>query len=192
MLTKKGKKGATHLSISNYATYQDGQQQNNSRTTGSQQASNRQVTGSQQHHKKERREEGNNTPTSVGVERARDRLIPDLIRVKAEFVMNGSDEAEAERFFNHYEAQDWKSGNGQVILKWQAKAKVWISEQRKRGDADAKGKRRGDRNADGTIGLSEYAQRVARLTGQTATGTDGVVQRLPATTLHLATGHDTG
>lgn len=89
-----------------------------------------------------------------------DRLTPDLIRVKAEFVMNGSTEGEAERFYNHYEAQDWKSGNGQRILKWQAKAKVWISEQRKRSDADAKGKRRGDRNADGSIDIVNYARQV--------------------------------
>lgn len=89
-----------------------------------------------------------------------DRLTPDLIRVKAEFLMNGSTEDEAERFYNHYDAQDWKSGNGQRILKWQAKAKVWIHEQRTRESKDGKPKKRGDRNTDGSIGIVAYSEQI--------------------------------
>lgn len=89
-----------------------------------------------------------------------DRLTPTLVRVKAEFVMNGSTEDEAERFYNHYEAQDWKSGNGQRILKWQAKAKVWITEQKTRESNNGKPKKRGDRNTDGSINIVEYSKQI--------------------------------
>ena len=44
------------------------------------------------------------------------------------FDFEGSPEF-AQDFFDHYNSQDWKSGNGQNITNWQSKAKLWIKKE---------------------------------------------------------------
>ena len=52
--------------------------------------------------------------------------IPPLEHVKIYFEVRGSNEIEAEKFFNHYEALGWVNSSGTKIQNWKAIARNWI------------------------------------------------------------------
>ncbi len=52
--------------------------------------------------------------------------IPPLEHVKIYFDVRGSNETEAEKFFNHYEALGWVNSSGTPIRDWRAMARNWI------------------------------------------------------------------
>ena len=52
--------------------------------------------------------------------------IPPLEHVKIYFDVRGSNETEAEKFFNHYEALGWVTSSGTQIQNWMASARNWI------------------------------------------------------------------
>ncbi len=68
--------------------------------------------------KEEIRPEENATPQTQS--------IPPLEHVKIYFDVRGSNETEAEKFFNHYEALGWVNSSGTPIQDWRASARNWI------------------------------------------------------------------
>ena len=52
--------------------------------------------------------------------------IPPLEHVKIYFEVRGSNEIEAEKFFNHYEALGWVNSSGTTIRDWKASSRNWI------------------------------------------------------------------
>jgi hypothetical protein len=53
-------------------------------------------------------------------------IPPKLSDVKLFFVSQGTDENEAERFFNHFQSNGWLVGGKSKMKNWQASAKNWI------------------------------------------------------------------
>ncbi|MGV8829008.1 MAG: hypothetical protein ACWA6U_11875 [Breznakibacter sp.] len=51
---------------------------------------------------------------------------PPMEHVKIYFEVRGSNETEAEKFFNHYEALGWVNSSGTTIRDWKASARNWI------------------------------------------------------------------
>lgn len=56
---------------------------------------------------------------------------PDLEEVKAYFAEKGGKDAQAERFYDHYESNGWKVGKN-PMRKWKAAASGWISRDNER------------------------------------------------------------
>ncbi len=52
-------------------------------------------------------------------------ILP-IEHVKIYFEVRGSNELEAEKFFNHYEALGWVNSSGTTIRDWKASARNWI------------------------------------------------------------------
>jgi hypothetical protein len=53
-------------------------------------------------------------------------IPPKLSDVKLFFVSLGTEESEAERFFNHFQSNGWLVGGKSKMKNWQASAKNWI------------------------------------------------------------------
>lgn len=55
---------------------------------------------------------------------------PDFISVLNFFLAIGGNNKEAIKFFRFYETKDWKDSNKKPVTNWQAKAKLWHTDQR--------------------------------------------------------------
>jgi hypothetical protein len=53
-------------------------------------------------------------------------IPPKLEDVKTYFISLGTEENEAERFFNHFQSNGWLVGGKSKMKNWQASAKNWI------------------------------------------------------------------
>lgn len=153
MVVRKPTRGATHLSIVNYGRYQDVGQ-----GKGTQGAGEGHETGNiirSKESKKERIEE--KSSRGVGALAPPSPLRADVHTL---FQIRGQPTEEADRFFDHYDAQGWVRGNGQVIRNWQALIPGWIAKQQEINNGNTKrtrGERVGYDRADATGYLGEVA-----------------------------------
>lgn len=61
--------------------------------------------------------------------------VPDLSEIKEYFTDNGSDELEAEKFFNFYKSNGWKVGKNKM-KNWHGAAGGWMARNRKEFEPD--------------------------------------------------------
>ncbi len=73
--------------------------------------------------KKGRSEE--ETPPRTADHVGQGREIPTLERVKDHAVIVGMSPADAEQFFDYYEARGWRTNTGQMVHNWQAMLRTW-------------------------------------------------------------------
>lgn len=157
MIVKKPTRRATHLSIVNYARYQEyrpDQRPQNDRETTAERPQNDHMYRSKES-KKERIEE--KSSRGVGASAPPSPLRSDVHTL---FQIRGQPTEEADRFFDHYDAQGWVRGNGQVIRNWQALIPGWIAKQQEINNGNTKrtrGERVGYNRADATGYLGEVA-----------------------------------
>jgi predicted transcriptional regulator len=157
MIAKKSTRMATILSIVNYGRYQDYQ-------PDEQPPINRQSTANQppinhilrkKELKNERIEERRE---SVGAK------APSRDDVHTLFRIRGQSIEEADRFFDHYDAQGWVRGNGQVIHNWQALIPRWIEKQKEINNGNTK-RNRGERVGYTRDTTAEYLSEIAGAIG---------------------------
>lgn len=65
-------------------------------------------------------------------------MPPKAADVAAYFVEIGSTEAEAARFFDHYEANGWRQGGRAALRSWRAAARNWVRRSRDGGSPGSK------------------------------------------------------
>lgn len=126
--------------------------------------------------KKKRREEKRRV-----VKSAHDFKPPLRDHVRTMFKVRGSTDEEADRFFDHYDAQGWVRGNGQVIRNWQAMVQRWIERQKEHKHEHKQRTTRGERvgyDRDTTTEyLAEIAGALGGAQGQAARQLDGTAGR---------------
>lgn len=123
MITRKSTRKATHLSICNYASYQElqhgNQQQSNSRATAEQQD----VKNVRSKEDKKEEKRGRFTP-------------PSLDEVKSYFASVGQPEPNAERMWSFYDSKDWMVGKNKM-KNWHSACHQFYSKTPKRNEVTA-------------------------------------------------------
>lgn len=76
---------------------------------------------------------------------------PTLNECEAFFQQCGKTREEGEKFYRHYQAQDWKRGNGLKVTDWASLAQKWILNPKIKSD----GGKTKLRNQDGSVNWSE-------------------------------------
>ena len=119
-LTNESTKTGRLITICKWATYQHDNIEANKDT-------NKQLTKSQQRANKELTT-NKNVNNDNNVKNDKEVLgphptIPDCIQF---FEQNGATEQMANKFYHHYNSQNWEKANGRPIAVWQSAAKQWI------------------------------------------------------------------
>ena len=84
------------------------------------------------------REEEREREGDVGGPPLADARVPNLTEVESHFFTIGHP-GEADNFFNHYQAQGWRLGNGLPVTDWKALAHRWISNPKQQAGQSSKG-----------------------------------------------------
>ena len=143
------------LTIRNWSLYQSTDQQDGQQTATPRPAVDQQATT----HKKERTEDMIDTPAPAAVGAGRE--IPSLQAVKGHAAVVGMSDADAEQFFDYYEARGWRTSTGQPVHNWQAMLRRWkVTGQERKAMTKAAG--HGDRKPV----VANYGDPNDPLTGQ--------------------------
>lgn len=151
-----------------------------SRSTVVEQSLNESTTDAEQLKVKRKSKEKTSSYEEVS-KSAHDFQLPLRDHVRTMFKVRGSTDEEADKFFDHYDAQGWVRGNGQLIRNWQAMIPQWIERQKERKHEHKQRTTRGERvgyDRDTTTEyLAEIAGALGGAQGQDARQLDGTAGR---------------